>query len=47
MVKLQWHFSKFGFYNGISPNHESCSGMNPINPSKIDNEMMTGSHQDL
>jgi hypothetical protein len=31
--KLEWHFSKFGFCNGISPIGENCNGMNPINPN--------------
>jgi hypothetical protein len=30
--KLEWHISKFDFYNGISPNGESYNGINPINP---------------
>jgi hypothetical protein len=32
MRKLQWHFSNFGFCNGISPTSEICNGIDPINP---------------
>jgi hypothetical protein len=35
MRKLEWHFSTFGFCNGISPNDESSHGIDPINPRNI------------
>ena len=31
--KLWWHISNLSFCKGISPTHERCSGVNPINPS--------------
>ena len=35
MKKLEWHISKFGFCNGISPTYENCNGIDPINPNSI------------
>jgi hypothetical protein len=35
MEKLEWHISNLCFCNGISPKCESCSGMDPINPTVI------------
>jgi hypothetical protein len=32
MMKLEWHISKFDFYNGISPTSKKYNGINPINP---------------
>jgi hypothetical protein len=31
--KLQWHFSKLCFCNGIFPKCKSCNGIDPINPN--------------
>jgi hypothetical protein len=35
MEKLEWHISNLCFCKGISPKCESCSGMDPINPTVI------------
>jgi hypothetical protein len=33
MKKLEWHICNLCFCNGIFPNCESCSGIDPINPT--------------
>jgi hypothetical protein len=34
MEKLEWHISNLCFCNGIFTKCESCSGIDPINPTK-------------